>query len=662
MSAKSKLTLLLELKDKLFNKKLQKVKANFNKTTNKMRGNMDKLKMSTLKGFKAMRDEVPLFGRAMSLLGNPYVLLAAGLLTVVTLFGKATMEAKSFEHSFLKIKNLNLDKSDKSLKRYNATVLDTAFQTGKGHQETAQGFYDLQSGLGIYGNEAKKVFSEVANYSTATGAKLDTSITSTIKGLKAFGLETADVTMLLKSNAKAVQTGIVDFDQLSKVQAQFGGSAGNIGQTIETANKIYAAFTGFSGSVAEASTNTKTFFDGLARSANKIEKVLDIDVFDVEGNFRQADAILKDIGKRFGNLSEKQVADLITQIGGPDGLNKLLFQMKGNSEDVLKTFEAFDSSKFDLDKALKNAMGDVTILSDIVKNRFSVVMARLGQLILPAVARVLNSINNFLTWMWDKWDLLGDIIESVGITLMLYVGYLGALKAASFLAAIASGGLGSALIGVQVSAIMAGQAIMAIPIIGWILAAIAGLILLYKRWDKFRAVIKGVGAYIFEFWSNFKENAKTIIGGVADMFVGLGKIIKGVLFFDPSSVNAGVNQLKKGFNDIKGASSIQAGIDAYKDELKLSAENKAENKKQNRLLTNDNTKNDDTTNSTTQDINSVTQKASQPRSIVINIEALNKGGINTSNTTLAHKSPEDIEEWFNEMMMRVVRGVELSHG
>lgn len=614
MSAKSKLTLLLELKDKLFNKKLQKVKANFNKTTNKMRGNIDKLKMSTLNGFKAMREEIPMFGRAMSLLGNPYALLIVGLLAVGVMYAKATKAAIKFDNEFLQIKNLNLDKTNKDLKTYKWVVMDTAFQTGRSLTESAQGFYDIQSALGTYGKDAKKIFTEVANFSTATGAELGSSINATTKAMKAFNLEAGDTKMLLESNAKTVQVGITNFKELAQVQTEYAGAAAGAGQSVDSANKLFAAFTSIAKDSRTAATMTKTAFMGLTQEATiKGLKSIGIGIYDANGNMRDLDKILREVNTKFKKMSPKQIDELINKIGGPEGLRALFTKLKTGADDLFKTFDAFDASKFDLNQALKNAKGDVTILSGIISNQFNAIMTRLGEKTLPMVAKALGVVNTLLDFLWKHWDNVATITKKVGGILM--------------------------------------------PV----LAIFTGL---YHIWNKSKAIIFGLTEGISVFFSNFKDNAITIISGVGEMFVGLGKIIKGVLFFNPANITEGVTQLKKGFHNIK--STGKDALDAYKNKMHQQQREAAakiweEKTKGNSLLINK-TKEDDDNNTTNNDINSVTQKASQPRSIVINIEALNKGGINTSNTTLAHKSPEDIEEWFNEMMMRVVRGVELSHG
>ena len=56
----------------------------------------------------------------------------------------------------------------------------------------------------------------------------------------------------------------------------------------------------------------------------------------------------------------------------------------------------------------------------------------------------------------------------------------------------------------------------------------------------------------------------------------------------------------------------------------------------------------------------VTASARQVRNITVNIDAFNKGGINTQNTSMQNMDPSQIEDWFNQMLLRSIRNLELS--
>ncbi len=59
---------------------------------------------------------------------------------------------------------------------------------------------------------------------------------------------------------------------------------------------------------------------------------------------------------------------------------------------------------------------------------------------------------------------------------------------------------------------------------------------------------------------------------------------------------------------------------------------------------------------------SVAGSAKQIRNITVNIDAFNKGGINTTNTEGLHgMDSQQIEDWFNQMLLRAIRNLEMSY-
>ncbi|MDC9722379.1 MAG: phage tail tape measure protein [Urechidicola sp.] len=678
MSATAKLRLILELGNKLFNNKLVQTQRKLRKSTDKMKGKLKSLKISSIDAFSAMRNEVPLFGRAMDLLGNPYVLLTAGLLAVVTLMGKATVEAKKFNHEFLQVQNLNLDKNNADLKTYKGLIRDTSFETGRGLVESTKAYYDIQSALGFYGKDAEKVFKQVAKFSTATGADLNDSINQTSKAIKAFGLDAKDTEMLLDSNAKTVQVGITTFKELAKVQTEYAGAAAGAGQEVDSANKLFAAFTSIAKDSRTAATMTKTAFMGLTQKTTlKGLKDIGVSVYDANGEVRDLGKILIDVDKQFKKLTPKQIDAVINKIGGPEGLRALLTKMKTGADDLFKTFYAFDASKFNLNDALKNAHADATVLGQMVKNRFNTIMARLGEKIMPLVVKVLNKVNIVLTWIYDNFELLEDIVESVAFGFGVLGARLLYFQGMALLSTFASVGLSGALGMVTLGLHAIKTAIFSIPIVGWILLAVSAVVLLYKRFDKFRAVINGLGAVLKAFFVNMWEGFKDVLGSIIDGLGAVGKMLKGLWDMDWDKVKEGASEfgdaVKRG---VGGAidmnplgSAIKNGKEygkafkgAYDKEMDKSAAAKNKKEKEKNLLDPNNTDEEITTTNTNTggDINKVSSAGSAPKTIIIEKITFNEGGINTTNTVLNNMSKEEIEEWFNESMMRVIRNAEMS--
>ena len=378
---------------------------------------------------------------------------------------------------------------------------------------------------------------------------------------------------------------------------------------------------------------------------------------------------------KFSKMTPKQIDEIINKIGGPEGLRNLFVKLKTGSEDFFKTLQAFDNSSFDLTKALKNAQGDITVLGGIVRNRWNVVLAKLGETILPLVAQVFDGLNNILTWTYANFENIKMVVIALAAGASVFVANFLLVKTIMIASSIASVGLSGSL-GLVVGALRAvGLAIYSIPIIGWIAAAIGAIVLMYQKFDWFRDLIDTIGSTFKDFFKELWTRTKAVVGGIVDMFVGLARIIGGALTFDKEMISSGVDKFKKGLETQKVEVGMVAknlnpvdyakqGFDTYhkkqdarrhSEKIKAIAEEKA--KEEAEGTTNDplNTNNTPVGD----DITTVTGAGSSVKNITYNIEAFNKGGINTSNTILNKMSAEEIEQWFTEAMLRLSRTIEL---
>lgn len=700
----SKLELLMELKNKLFNTKLKETQEKLNKAAESMKRRMRGLSEGVVKGFKAMTAQVPLFGQAVELLGNPYVLIASGIVAVTGLLTTAATEAQKFDNSFLAIKNLNLDKSKDSLKDYKGLILDTAFETGQNAVKTSDSLFAMQSALGVYGKDATNIFKEVSKFSTATGAGLEDTMDSVSKAIIAFGLEAKDVQNILTGFSKVDQIGLTTLKEFTQVQTEFAGAAASAGQKIDTANKIFAGFTTIAKNTQIAATLTKGAFDGLTQKATVDGlKSIGIAMYDNKGNMKSLESIIIQIDKRFKNMSSKQIDELINKIGGNEGLRALLTKVKTGADDFIQMMESYDSSSFNLDEALKNAKGDFTTLRNIVKNKFNTVMISLGERILPSVARGLEFVERVLDKLYKNMDLILYVIKKVIIAFTVF-------KVTNLLVASSVGKIALAFGGGMTNGLKAATTAMKgfntafkSNMIGLITSLIATLAVSiadlkfesenFQRYlekekgfdEKRKNLIDGTKldfnkAQVGSLTKTQAQELKNTAQGRIDEIDQAILTLKGHLADPGSNVNANnilrLNEKLKAekskpnqqWPEIqKNIKQLQFDIDQNVRELTGGftlddlGNARAKNKSLLSGLKNRKLVDDDKNKQTGEQIGSVTDKASQPRSIVINIDALNKGGINTSTTTLAKMSAEEIEAWFNEAMMRVLRGVELSH-
>ncbi len=679
MDGQAKVTLLLEMKNRI-KSGMSEAKKRVNSGVGSMKAKLTELKNHHVQMFSAMTAQFPLMGNALSTLGNPYTLLIGGVVALTMFLGKATNAAADFNHEFLAIKQLNLDKSQQQMDNYKDSIKAVAFETGQNLLDTTKAFYDIQSATGLFGKDVADITTKVGNYALVTGAKLPDAVNQTVKAMKAFGLGVNDIDNLLTANAKTVQLGITTYDELAKVQTEFAGAAAGAGQNVDTANKMFAVFTAIAKDSTTAATMTKSAFEGFTQAATvKGLKDMGVEMYDINGNMRDMTSILKDVSARFKGMSSKQVDETIAKIGGPEGLRNLLIKLKTDADGLLDTFTKYDSVQFDWAKAIKNAKGDFRTISSMAKNRLGVVMAEIGEKFLPLWVMALEKVNGVLSFVWNNFDTIWATVKNVGIA-------LGVLKVAM----------------VVFNAITAANPIsMIILAIG---ALVAGITILIKRTEGWGDVWKGIKMLVIagvkQIGADFKFMWDTAMYGLEYLwlkFKSFGQWIKGLF----SNI---ANAIKLAFSgDFSGAKAALSSpiktaasdeivnlkkeraktVDAYK---KATADNVRKQMEGLSLISNLRWKSKkemeeegETSNpfgtegegslngpggglqSGNDSISKITGSAKQIKNITVNIDSFNKGGINTENTTLKNMDADDIEQWMTNMFLRVVRNVETSY-
>ncbi len=120
-----------------------------------------------------------------------------------------------------------------------------------------------------------------------------------------------------------------------------------------------------------------------------------------------------------------------------------------------------------------------------------------------------------------------------------------------------------------------GVAIMNIPIIGWIAAAIAAIIALgiyfWNTFAGFRASLKGFGAAFVAVFKGVWNLAKDVFGAIGDL-------VKAAFSLDGDGIKKALNRFKNGFTDF-GSSVGKAFNEAYDAEMAAAKKEKAEKDK-----------------------------------------------------------------------------------
>lgn len=708
MAAQTKIELILELKNKV-KSGLSEARKKINSEVGAMKGKLAELKSSFASNFKSMAAEVPALGNALKISTNPFVLAAAGLAALLKGFNATTKAAADFTTQFRGLNNLNLDKTAQEISKLRKDVLDTAFTKGFDTEKTIAGYFDVQSTTGKYGDEVRKIVSKQGEFAKLMQADFNNYIAGTAKAMANFGFDASQLDDFNRSAYATMKVGVTTFDELAKVQSVYSGAAASAKQTYDTANKLFALFTIKTKSVDVAATLTKSMFNDLTKAAtiDAFEGV-GMSMYETNGQLKQADKLLLELNKKFQGLSDDKIVALKNQFKGSEGIIALIQAATDQSGQLQSTLEGFDSTKFGLNDALEIAKNDLNYINEQLQMKTKAALIEIGTALLPiknTLAELKLDAINKLGWLLRGPDANKDRQYTSGADSaeQIYGHYR------SNIASMTEDQL-NAVMGILKDARASTQTSKAndrspsswfmdryydgqleyiknlqneLPTL-WSESKYGNSI---SKWESTASLTPMQPAYPTEYgltyykdgkdagvkW-NYDEGSKAAEAELAYLKNNLSSVTKEQLEEIYQSIYQGTQsafaeyKLKKE-EDPYYASYVKGWAMFRQDFLQNLRTTWGE-------LTNygDNVFTGTPTATTTDDapggkptgnlsesVTSVTGSAKQIRNITVNIEAFNKGGINTQNTNLQQMDSKQIEEWFIDVCMRAIRNVELSY-
>lgn len=611
MNGQAKVELLLEVKNKI-RAGLKQAQQDTVKGVNGMQRKMDSLKIGFIKNSKAITDEVPMIGNAFKLATNPIALTAAGIVAIGKGIDYTTQKAADFNSQFRGLSNLNLDKSKKEIASLKRMVLDSAFSKGFDINKTITGYFDVQSTTGKFGGEVKRIVEKQGEFANLMQADFSEYIAGTAKGMANFGFGAEKLDEFNRSAYATVKVGVTTFDQLAKVQSVYAGAAASNNQNFDTANKMLALFTIKTKSVDEAATLTKSMFNDLTKDSTiKAFKKVGISIYDNNGAIKQGDTLMLELNKKFMELDgDNKVVALKNQFSGSEGLIAMIQAATDKSGQLQNTLNSFDSTKLGLNKALEQAKNDVNYINEQLKNKVKVMEIEIGEQMLPLkqwwTEQKLNLISK-ASYMFRGEEGNKQQMYNQGWTKQSEE-YGNALQnAATLTKEQYSKKFNELLIAMNVAK------------------------------DTYWQAVKDVNNIPLPFGAGFlwsedkKQQYRSDAGGNMDKYTRGKYDFARTLLFDFQK-------------EWQTKTNFGRNTPSPLDPAKISDNNGNANSAP-----------------LGDSVDSVTSSARQVRNLTVNIEAFNKGGINTQNTNLKKMDEKQIEEWFNEMCMRIIRSLEASY-
>lgn len=458
----------------------------------------------------------------------------------------------------------------------------------------------------------KAMGEHVATLSKLMGGDATAAAETLNTAMNQYGVDLSDpikaseeMARMMNVMAAAGQEGSAELPQIKEALEQAGMAAKGAGVSFEEANAAIQVLDKAGKKGSEGGIALRNVIATLSQG-RFIPK-------DVQKELKKAGINVTDLADRGKSLKERlellrpvmNDAALFAKLFGKENTNAAM-ALVGGTEEVGRYTEAIQGTQSANDQAavvmegfaerqarirqqiedfkitIFNATGDVSLWAGALSDA----LIPLAQL-MPLLSGMLPIVKGVSIWIFQGAKGL-FLFGKGALTALVGVGKLavtlltrGATALFYYIGSLVTGGsaqLGFAMMSqlafasFKTAAVSAcrvvSAAIMSIPLIGWIAAAIAAIVALgvyfWNTSAKFRATLKGLWAAFKVTFSNIWEMAKTV-------FSGIGDLIKAAFSLDGDGISAAISKMTGAFSKF-GKETGNAFKEAYDQEMKESAE------------------------------------------------------------------------------------------
>lgn len=667
--ATTKLMMLVDLSAKLFNNGLQKMQSNWAKRVDGMRAK-----------WKTLIDDIPGLNGALDKIKNPAMLFAAMFTAAIGFLGTATKMANDWEVKMAEI-NVTAGLSKKALRGLSDQLLDIGAKNATPLDEVPKAFTRIIS-AGLDVKQSLDALEPTMRAAKAGFTDIETVASAGISTMMSSG---KDINTVYDVLFETVKEGNAEFKDIAKYLPKVIPLARSIGYELESTAGAYASLT-----TKLSAEQSSTALEGIMRTLSNSDiamgktdkktgkyisgfRSLGINIFNSAGKIRPLIDIVGELNKQMDGLTDEQKVKKLSKLGFDQstalGFGTLMQDIEGLKKATLATSDATGS----LDQAYIDSLTPMEQY-EIAQNSVKATMIKLGQEALPYLTKALEAVAPLFRWMHEHADILIPVF-------LTFVGVLGLLTAATWLWNMALAAnpvtwiiLGvAALIALIVACIVKfdewGNTVLKfLGPIGWLISAI---VLLYKHWESIKKAFQEGG--IIE---GLKRIGIVLLDVVLKPIEQLLKLLSNLPGAAGAAANVMSNQVHKlrehmDLTDTKAEANAKLranGLDIMKYYADQYDKSKTEKKFDPKSLygteggafTDESAEAGKKKKKLKDGVNKVTGDAKQVKNIKITIDALHKGDINMKGDATSGMSWQQMEDFFNEMMMRIVRNAETS--
>ena len=675
MAATSKLTMLIDMSTKMFNSKLAQLQGKWSQTVGKMEAKYSEFINRT--GAGNLLDKIK----------NP----AAGLLMAGTaiagFMGKSTQMANEWHTKMAEI-NVTAGLTKTELSGLSDQLLDIGARNVAPLDEVPKAFNRIIS-AGLSVKESLTALEPTMRAAKAGFTDIETVASAGIATMMSSG---KDINQVYDVLFQTVKEGNAEFKDIARYLPKVIPLARSVGYELEATAGAYASLT-----TKLSAEQSSTALEGIMRTLSNADvamgkmdsktgkyvsgfRSIGMNIFDSAGKIRPLIDIVKELNESFDGLTNEQKIAKLSKLGFDQatavGFGTLMQDVAG----LEKATRATSFAQGSLNKAYMDSLTPMEKWG-VIQNNIKASMIKLGERILPYVTAALEKIAPMFQWMYQNIDI---IIPLVGT----FIGVLGGLSAAIWVVNFA----------------------MAMNPVGWVVLGISALIaiivLAIAKYDEWGATLlwflgpigRVISALklIYDHWDSIKKAFQD--GGILGGLERIGQVLTDVLLQPieqllgllgklPGSLGAAARDMQgqvRSFREkmnlvetpaealarsqAEGYAAMKAG--GFKSEGEMWAANEAKKNGTNSLYDlPDTTKGGGISNITnaekgkkkiSKDVDKISGAAKEVKNITVKFDSIHRGDNVINNGGGKGMSMEDFENFYNELMMRVIRNLETS--
>lgn len=354
--------------------------------------------------------------------------LTKGLTVPIASMGAAAVAVTAkFDAGMSKVQAIS-GATSKEMEQLRAKAKEMGAQTKFSATESAEAF-NYMAMAGWKTNDMLDGIEGIMNLAAASGEDLATTSDIVTDALTAFGLSAKDSTHfadVLAAASSNANTNVSMMGETFKYVAPVAGALGFSVEDVSTAIGLMAN-SGIKGS--QAGTALRNIFTRMVKPTGesaKVMKQLGVSVTDSSGKMKDFDTIMGDLRKGFAGLSEAEKAQAASALAGQEGMSGLLAIVNSSDKDFNKLkdsiYNADGASQRMAETMMDNLPGAITL----AKSALEGLGIRIGEVITPAVTKVVRVFTSFISWLSQASDGavrfavgMGVILASIGPVLMI---------------------------------------------------------------------------------------------------------------------------------------------------------------------------------------------------------------------------------------------------